>query len=279
MSPHADFPADVSIDGPRTRRWVLEAGECSELHSHRIARLGVEEAAAPYRRVRVQPAGSFILATTSGEGRILLDGKWQRVRAGALFMAPPRVLNAFYAMPGSRWCFAWLRYNEPGYVRPMVGASSPVRAAAGGEEFARCIAGLRTEWSSARDPKLVHHWVSLIQGLAQRAAQPADIDDRLAALWDKVGRSLDRLWTLEMLAAEIHGSPEYLRKRCQLELGRSPVQHVTYMRMQRARTLLETTGDKLDVIASALGFSDGLTFSRAFKRWIGITPSEYRQRH
>lgn len=279
MSPHADFPADVTIDGPRTRRWVLEAGECSELHSHRIARLGVEEAAAPYRRVRVQPAGSFILAATSGEGRILLDGKWQRVRAGALFMAPPRVLNAFYAMPGSKWSFAWLRYNEPGYVRPMVGASSPVRAAGGGEEFARCIAGLRAEWSSSRDPKLLHHWVSLIQGLAQRAAQPADTDDRLAALWDKVGRSLEQLWTLEMLAAEIHGSPEYLRKRCQLELGRSPVQHVTYMRMQRARTLLETTGDKLDVIASALGFSDGLTFSRAFKRWIGITPSEYRQRH
>ena len=43
--------------------------------------------------------------------------------------------------------------------------------------------------------------------------------------------------------------------------------------------LLETTQDKLDVIAQLLGFTDGLTFSRAFKRWIGLNPSEYRQRH
>ena len=57
------------------------------------------------------------------------------------------------------------------------------------------------------------------------------------------------------------------------------MQHVTYMRMQRARQLLETTQDKLDVIAACVGFTDGMTFSRAFKRWIGVTPSDYRQRH
>src|SRR6187399_675664 len=64
---------ETTIDGPRTRRWVLECGECQEFNAHRIARLGMEEAAPPYRRVRLQPAGSFFLATTEGEGRILLD--------------------------------------------------------------------------------------------------------------------------------------------------------------------------------------------------------------
>lgn len=269
---------ETTIDGPKTRRWVLECGECSEFNAHRIARLGVEQAAAPYRRVRLQPAGSFFLATLEGEGRILLDGKWQRVTAGSLFMAPPRVLNAFYAVPGKAWHFTWLRYTEPNYVRPLVGADSPVRAAAGGQEMARCIGGLRAEWEGLREPKILHHWVSLVHAIARRAAQPPALDDRLATLWAKVGASLGHPWTLETLGAQVHGSLEYLRRRCQKELGRSPMQHLTYMRMQRAQTLLETTQETIESIAREVGFSDGLVFSRAFKRWIGSSPRDYRQR-
>lgn len=41
------------------------------------------------------------------------------------------------------------------------------------------------------------------------------------------------------------------------------MQHVTCMRMQRARHLLETTQETVESIAREVGFS------RAFKRWIG----------
>jgi AraC-like DNA-binding protein len=225
------------------------------------------------------PAGSFFLATLAGEGRILVDGKWHRVTPDSLFMTPPRVLNAFHAFSRNPWRFAWLRYDEPHYVRPLVGAASPVRAAAGGAELARAIAGLRAEWETVREARLLHHWTSIVHGLATRAAQPAAADDRLAGLWATVEAALDHPWTLEKLAAAVHSSPEALRRRCLRELGRSPMQHVTYIRMQRARHLVETTPDKLDVIAGSLGFSDGMTFSRAFKRWIGLTPSDYRNRH
>ena len=212
--PNEAIFTETTINGPRTRRWVLECGECAEFHAHRIARLGLEEAVAPYRRVRVAPAGSFFLATTEGEGRILLDGKWQRITAGSLFMAPPRVLNAFYAVGSRTWRFAWLRYTEPNFVRPLVGASSPVRAVGGGTELARAIAGLREEWNAARDPRLLHHWTSIIQALTERAAQPVAADDRLAGLWAEVEASLHQPWTLEQLAAAMHASPEALRKRC-----------------------------------------------------------------
>jgi AraC-like DNA-binding protein len=269
---------ETTVDGPRTKRWALESKDCPELRTHRIARMGWEEAFSPYRRIRLQPTGSFFLATTEGEGRILLDGKWQRVTAGTLFMAPPRVLNAFYAVTARKWAFAWIRYEELPFIRPMVGAESPVRAVGGGMELARCIAGLQVEWTAARDPRVLHHWISLVQSFAERAAQPMAVDDKLAALWEKVGASLNRTWTLDDLAAEIHASPEALRRRCLREMGRSPVHHVTYMRMQRAQALLESTKDKLDVIAQRVGFTDGMTFARAFKRWIGRTPGEYRQR-
>lgn len=277
-SPRLSLVKDLSIDGPETHRWVLECDACAEFRTHRIARLGLDETMPPYHRVRVQPAGSFFLATTVGEGRILLDGKWQRVTEGSLFMAPPRVLNAFYTASARGWRFAWLRYTEPHWVRPLVGSASPVRAVAGSGELARCIGGLQAEWHGPRDPKLVHHWVSLVHSLAQRAAQPMATDDRLTALWAAVAENLAEHWTLDRLASILHTSTEQLRRRCHLEMGRSPIQQVTYMRMQKAQLVLETTEDKLDVVAASVGYSDGLVFSRAFKRWIGVGPREYRGR-
>ena len=38
---------DITIDGPKSVRWVLEAADCKALAVQRIARLGMDEAVAP----------------------------------------------------------------------------------------------------------------------------------------------------------------------------------------------------------------------------------------
>lgn len=269
---------ETTIDGPRTRRWFIEAEDCAELVACRIARLGFDEARAPYRRVRLRPGGSFFLDCIGGQGRIQLDGRWQRLSAGAVCMAPPRVLNAFHAVGAEPWSFAWVRYDEPPWVNPMVGAGSPVRSASGAGEIARIVIGLRAEWEGGRDPQLIHHWVSLLHATARRLAKPWRNNDRLAALWTEVAADLAADWTLASLARRVHVSPEHLRRLCLRELGRSPMQHLTALRIQRAQTLLEKTTDKLEAIAPEVGYDSALVFSRAFKRWVGLSPSEYRQR-
>jgi two-component system response regulator YesN len=47
--------------------------------------------------------------------------------------------------------------------------------------------------------------------------------------------------------------------------------------MHRATELLTTTDLRLHTIAQAVGYSDALVFSNAFKATIGCRPSEYRQ--
>jgi AraC-like DNA-binding protein len=193
-------------------------------------------------------------------------------------MAPPRVLNSFAAVPGHRWSFAWVRYDEPHTVHPLVGASSPMRLRTDAGDLRRVIEGLRAEWTGAQDPRLLHHWISLLHGHACRLARPQPGDERLWSLWDQVGRELGSHWTLELLAARCHMSKENLRRVCLRELGRSPMQQLTSMRMQNAQELLESTRDKLEVVAAAVGYDSALVFSRAFKRWVGCNPSDYRGR-
>jgi AraC-like DNA-binding protein len=269
---------ETTIDGRRTRRWSLDQKQCAEFAPHRIAWLGVDTVHMPYSRVRLAPSGSFFLACLEGEGRIWLEGRWERVTAGSVCLAPPRALNAFHAVPARAWTFAWVRYEEPPWTQALVGAGSPLRLRQGAEELGRPIAGLRAEWEGARDPAQMHHWVSLIHGAASRLARPWRSSSRIGELWATVGRELAKDWKLTTLAAECSLSAEHLRRVCRRELGRTPMEHVAYMRIQQAMELLENTEDKLDAIAPQVGYHSAAVFSRAFVRHVGMTPSQFRHK-
>lgn len=273
---HPDL-AETTVDGPGTKLWSLHRDDCAELAVHRILHMGLTDAVVPYRRVRVQPTGSFLMVCHEGRGRILLDGRWQASRAGVACLAPPRVPNAFHAAPGSRWRFAWIRYEEPEHVRPLVSAASPVRVRCRADTLWRIVSGLRAEWQAARELRLVHHWIELAHGEARRIAQPWRVDDRLWTMWDEVSGDLGAEWTLEQLAAKYQVSKEQFRRICLRELGRSPMQHLTSLRIERARQLLTGTRDKVESIGRQVGFGDPGVFSRAFKRWVGRSPSDYRE--
>jgi AraC-like DNA-binding protein len=270
--------ADLTEDGPDTRHWVLEGTEWAALGAQRIARLGITWGTTGYLRVRVMPSGSFVMAACAGSGRVLLDGAWRTVGRDTACMAPPRVLNAFAARPGHPWVLAWIRYDEPAPGRAMVGATSPQQVSFPGENLLRLMQGLRAEWDGLRDPQCLGHWLELIQATARRLAQPAPVDPAFAENWEKVGRLLGARWDLEHLCAHFGSSRERLRQACLKEYGRSPMEHLTSMRMQAARHRLVTTPDKLDAIARDLGYDSGLVFARAFRRWTGCTPTEFRRR-
>jgi AraC-like DNA-binding protein len=273
---HLDL-TETTVDGAGSRLWSLSRDDFPELSVHRIKRLGLADAAVAYRRVRVRPTGSFVMVCLDGRGQVLLDGRWQSSRAGVACLAPPRVLNAFHAVPGTRWRFAWIRYDEPEHVRPLVSAASPVRVRCDAESLWRIVSGLRAQWEGDCDPRLLHHWIELAHGEAKRIAQPWQVDERLWAVWDEVVRDLAADWTLDVLAQRFRTSKEQFRRVCLRELGRSPMQHLASLRIERAQHLLASTDDKVESIARQVGFDDASVFSRAFKRWVGRSPKSYRE--
>ena len=96
-------------------------------------------------------------------------------------------------------------------------------------------------------------------------------------LWEKAAGSLDQDWTLDKLALEARCCGDALRRRCQQQLGRSPMQHLTYLRLRRAAELLITTDHKVEYIASQVGYNDAFAFSAMFKKWTGCPPKEFRE--
>lgn len=82
--------------------------------------------------------------------------------------------------------------------------------------------------------------------------------------------------TVARLAKYVGLNRSYLTTVFQNTLGMSPQQVLMRFRMERAAQLLEEKNLSVAEIARSCGYPDPLTFSKAFKRTMGVTPSQYR---
>ncbi len=250
---------------------------CPLFAQHHIAHTGCLDAGGSFEIVRPDQTGTFLLACHAGEGRVLTDGKWKAVRAGEACLLPPFVANALRSHRDRPWKFCWVRYLESREVAPIISAVSPVLGAFDPDPLRSAITGLHAEATGPNNPSALHFWVELIHHYVLSFAQPHQRDERLWKLWRAVEAELGRAWSLPELADLACVSEEHLRRLCRRDLGRSPMQHLIFLRMRRARQLLATTGDKIETIAHALGYENPFTFSNTFKKWVGWRPSEQRR--
>jgi AraC-like DNA-binding protein len=87
----------------------------------------------------------------------------------------------------------------------------------------------------------------------------------------------DRPLSLDECAARLGVSPRTLRRRLEGR-GMSYQGIVDDVRAGLARSYLESSRLSVETIAERLGFSEPTSFSRAFRRWTGMSPREFRKR-
>jgi AraC-like DNA-binding protein len=102
---------------------------------------------------------------------------------------------------------------------------------------------------------------------------------KLRAVLEYVEEHLDASPTLEQLAAVARLSPTYFASQFKRTTGLPPYRYIVGRRIARARQVLQSCRDlSLAQVALQAGFSDQSQFSRHFKRFIGVTPGEFRRR-
>jgi len=78
---------------------------------------------------------------------------------------------------------------------------------------------------------------------------------------------------LEDICRELEISSSHVGMLFKAAFGISPVRFRTRLRMQKARELLVSSKLNVGQVASSVGYTDPLYFSRVFRREFGITPS------
>lgn len=101
--------------------------------------------------------------------------------------------------------------------------------------------------------------------------------DDITPVLTELHENLNRQTGLNRLARRAGYSPFHFHRRFVAEVGETPKQHILRMRLERAAYLVAITSDRLASIAFSVGFQSHETFTRAFRRSFGVSPTEYRQ--
>ncbi|MEH0295537.1 AraC family transcriptional regulator [Agrobacterium sp. CCNWLW71] len=163
---------------------------------------------------------------------------------------------------------------------PGIGALKSVLGLIG-EETNSALLGSAVVSSSLSRIALVNvlrsasHRDALLDGGWLKAISDPKIGVTLSLIHNDVNRS----WTLATLAAAAGMSRTSFSQRFKSYVDMTPMEYFMFWRMEQAKNALKKTERNLSSIAIDIGYESESAFSSAFKRAVGLSPREYRQRN
>jgi AraC-like DNA-binding protein len=236
---------------------------CAELHYVHRGRLEVELPPAAGRRLVA--AGGWFMLTAPRRVHRARDGIMPPVHLVWLQLDPTR-RDACRGTPFDSAGLA--RLCRVLHARRDSAWPAPAEAAAVFRRMAALLPGSGDPLlAAAVRAALAELLILATQPAAERAVQAA-LQRGLAAL------AAEPPCTVAAAARAAGMSPGSLHARCAEHLGTTPAAWQLARRLDRARERL-TAGDGVATVARSLGFTSPRYFAHAFRREVGISPSQY----
>ena len=136
-----------------------------------------------------------------------------------------------------------------------------------------------SHWGAGMDEDIIkasiHALVVAVNKLPQIQNDEQIKDDRFISMMNYIQSNYQNV-TLEDMAENFHLSAPYISKYIKDKSGKTFGEHVTQIRMKRAKTLLKNGNMTVENISYAVGYPNAEHFSRTFKKMFQMTPIQYR---
>ena len=105
------------------------------------------------------------------------------------------------------------------------------------------------------------------------------MDPRVRTALALMQENLQGAWSPDTLARAVSLSPSRFQHLFKAEVGMAPAHYLRALRMEQAKTLLQTSRLTVKQIMNGVGVEDKSHFAREFKKAYGLTPTAYRAAH
>jgi len=259
------------------------------LHGLLAAGAGYFPKAAGHLRRR--PAGiaqAILIYCVKGGGWCELGGQLHTVRPGDLLVLPPAVPHTYGAHISTPWTIHWAHAagaNLREYLNELgVSAQAPLVWMGEDLELARLFNEVvKALEHGASFPDLLHASHTLAHLLAvmirhrhERNRDTSDGVQKVAQGIIYMSEHLDQPLRVSALSALANLSPAHFAVLFKQQTGCSPRDYLHLLRIHRACQLLRSSTLNVKEIAARLGYQDQFHFSRQFKAFQGLSPSDYR---
>lgn len=152
------------------------------------------------------------------------------------------------------------------------------------EDFASILEVWRSlDGATATLPRIAHLLLMLGEIAAQFEAPHHGAREKTphpAALraMQRLENEMDKPWTLDLLARELHLAPGYLARVFKAATGLAPIVWLHRLRAERAAQLLLQTALPVAEIGARVGWDNPNLFARRFRTAFGVSASSYRAR-
>ncbi|HII4440419.1 TPA: AraC family transcriptional regulator [Clostridium perfringens] len=226
---------------------------------------------------------------TKGYGTFKFNGKVYNLKQGDIFILLKGMQVEYVASIDDPWEYYWIGFSGSNANEYLNRTSITDSCVANCEENSKipqiilnmCEISKTYNPSRSDDILLLKELYSLLYALIEEFPKPFEYKDKelhtyIQDALNFINSNYMHSITVQEIADYVNLSRSYLYKMFIKNLGISPQRYLINLRMYKATLLLKGTKIPIGEVASSVGYSDSLLFSKTFSKHFSMSPLNYR---
>lgn len=225
----------------------------------------------------------LLLYTVDGKGIVQYQDNTVELSAGYAVLINCTEQHSYRCAPGHTWNVRWVHFSGhsiTGYINYITKNWKPVRFEHGEQKMMDLYTCVKNP-DPVNEIQLSTMLIQLCSDIAvelkakqTRASETLSPTIKLALAYYE--EHFQEKLSLDTLSRELNVSKYHLAHQFKEQIGHSPHEYLTIIRLNYAKSLLRSTSQTINSISEKCGFDTSSYFIQAFKKHEGTTPLKYR---